>query len=98
MEEAAQDGIILEVNNAYKDASLAEIKVAKTDEALVTTKEWLRMEQLDYDFGIGEVKDLIDAMKMELELRLKYIENVFEFNSSVTKLNKTAGLPLFRKE
>ena len=94
LKEAASDGVILEVNEAYKNASIAEVKVDKTDEALVTAKEWLRMEQLDYDFGIGEVKDLIDAMKTELELRLKEKEYIFEFNSAVAKLNKSAGLPL----
>jgi hypothetical protein len=52
------------------------------------------MEQQDYDFGIGEVKDLIDAMKMELELRLKEKESIFEFNTSMAKLNNAAGIPL----
>lgn len=91
---AAKDGILLEVNQAYQKAAVAEVKVSKTDEALLTTKQWLRMEQQDYDFGIGEVKDLIDAMKMELELRLKEKESIFEFNTSMAKLNNAAGIPL----
>lgn len=94
LSEAAKDGILLEVNQAYQKASVAEVKVQKTDEALLTTKRWLRMEQQDYDFGIGEVKDLIDAMKMELELRLKEKESIFEFNTSMAKLNNAAGIPL----
>ena len=94
LRQAAHDGIILQVIEAYKNATIDETRVQKTNEALVTTKEWLTMEQLDYDFGIGEVKDLIDAMKMELELRLKEKESIFDFNSSVVKLNISAGLPL----
>ncbi|HCT52732.1 MAG TPA: TolC family protein, partial [Balneola sp.] len=94
LSEAAKDGILLEVNQAYQKAAVAEVKVDKTDEALLTTKQWLRMEQQDYDFGIGEVKDLIDAMKMELELRLKEKESIFEFNTSMAKLNNAAGIPL----
>jgi outer membrane protein len=94
LSEAAKDGILLEVNQAYQKAAVAEVKVVKTDEALLTTKQWLRMEQQDYDFGIGEVKDLIDAMKMELELRLKEKESIFEFNTSLAKLNNAAGIPL----
>lgn len=94
LELAAKDGIILEVNQAYQQASIAEVKVKKTDEALLTTKRWLRMEQQDYDFGIGEVKDLIDAMKMELELRLQEKESIFEYNISLAKLNNAAGIPL----
>jgi outer membrane protein TolC len=92
--EAAKDGILLQVNNNYKTAALADVKVKQTDEALVTSKRWLRQEQLDYDFGMGEVKDLIDAMKKELELKFKLKQRIFEYNSSLAKLNKSAGIPL----
>lgn len=94
IKEAMQDGIILEVNEAYRNASLAEVKVEKTDEALLIAKEWLRMEQLDYDLGFGESKDLVDAVRQELELRLAEKQYIFEFNSAMAKLNKSAGLPL----
>lgn len=96
IKEAMQDGIILELNEAYKNASTAKVKVEKTDEALQIAKEWLRMEQLDYDLGFGESKDLVDAVRQELELRLSEIETIFEFNSALAKLNKSAGLPLNR--
>lgn len=93
-QDAAKDGIILEVNNNYKAAALSNVKIEKTDEALITSKRWLRQEQLDYDFGMGDVKDLIDAMKKELELKLQLKERTFEYNSSLAKLNKSAGIPL----
>ncbi len=96
LKEAMQDGIILEVNEAYRNAALAEVKVEKTDEALQIAKEWLRMEQLDYDLGFGESKDLVDAVRQELELRLSEMESIFEFNTAIAKLNKSAGLPLTR--
>lgn len=96
LKDAMQDGIILEVNEAYRNAALAEVTVEKTDEALQIAKEWLRMEQLDYDLGFGESKDLVDAVRQELELRLSGMESIFEFNSAIAKLNKSAGLPLTR--
>ncbi len=92
--DAAKDGIMLEVNQNYQSAALANVKVEQTDNALVTSKKWLRQEELDYDFGMGDVKDLIDAMKKELELKLKLKQRIFEFNSSLAKLNKSAGIPL----
>ncbi len=61
---------------------------------MVTSKRWLRQEQLDYDFGMGDVKDLIDAMRKELELKLQLKERTFEYNASLAKLNKSAGIPL----
>lgn len=92
--DAAQDGILLEVNNNYRTASLANVKVEQTDNALVTSKRWLRQEQLDYDFGMGDTQDLIDAMRKELELKLQLKQYIFEYNSSLAKLNKSAGIPL----
>lgn len=96
LKEAALDGIILELNDAYKNASLSKIRVDKTDEALVTGKKWLRQEQLDYDFGIGDTKDLIDAMQKELELRVELQRRIFEFNNNMAELYRTAGLPLMQ--
>jgi len=85
---------VLEINQAYKDASLSNAKVEKTDEALVTSKKWLRQEQLDYDFGMGDTKDLIDAMQKELELRVQLKRDVFEFNNNMAELYRKAGLPI----
>ncbi len=94
LEDAATDGIILELNEAYRTAAIAKAKVERTDEALQIAKEWLRAEQLDYDLGFGDSKDLIDAVRQELELRLVEKQSIFEFNTALVKLNKSAGLPL----
>ncbi|MGD8747877.1 MAG: TolC family protein [Balneolaceae bacterium] len=94
LKDAAVDGIVLDINEAYKNAALSKVKVDKTDEALVTSKKWLRQEQLDYDFGIGETKDLIDAMKKELELRVQLKRETFEFNKNMAELYRKAGLPI----
>lgn len=94
LKEAAVDGIVLEINEAYKEASLSRIKVNKTDDALVTSKKWLRQEQLDYDFGTGETKDLIDAMKKELELRVRLKREIFQFNTNMAELYRKSGLPI----
>lgn len=94
LKEAAVDGIELEINEAFKEASLSKLKIEKTDEALVTAKEWLRQEQLDYDFGIGDTKDLIDAVQKELELRVQLKREVFELNNNMAELHRKAGLPV----
>ena len=96
LKDAAVDGIVLEINDAYKNASLSKIKVEKTDEALVTSKKWLRQEQLDYDFGIGDTKDLIDAMQKELELRVKLNREVFEFNKNMAELYRKSGISIMQ--
>lgn len=90
--QAAIDGIVLQINEKYKEASVSKIKVEKTDEALVTSKKWLRQEQLDYDFGMNNTKDLIDAIQKELELKVKYKREIFNFNQDMAELFKASDL------
>ena len=95
LRSAAVDGIVLDVNEKYKDASLSKVKIDKTDEALVTSKKWLRQEQLDYDFGIGDTKDLIDAMQKELELRVQLKRDIFNFNKDMAELYRASGIDIY---
>ena len=85
---------MIELNDSYRVAAISKVKVERTEEALKIAKEWLRAEQLDFDLGFGDSKDLIDAVRQELELRLEVKQSIFEFNQSMLKLNKSAGLPL----
>lgn len=94
LKDAAVDGIVLEINDKYKNASLSKIKVERTDEALVTSKKWLRQEQLDYDFGMGDTKDLIDAMQKELELKVQLKREIFEFNKNMAELYRASGMDI----
>lgn len=91
---AAQDGIILELNNIYKEALVAESKVKQIDEALTRTKNWVRHEQLNYDIGFGNSENLIEAIRKELELRVQLKQNIFELNKKIAELYKAAGLPV----
>lgn len=94
LKEAAVDGIVLELNEIYKQTAVSKVRVERTDEALVTSKKWLRQEQLDYDFGIGETRDLIEAVQNEFELRVQLRQEIFEFNQNMAELYRTAGLPI----
>src|SRR5699024_7005808 len=94
LKEAAVDGIVLEVSDKYKNARLSKTKIGKINEALVTSKKWVRQEQLEYDFGIGETKDLLDAIRKELELRVRYKQQIFEFNQDMAELFNAAGITL----
>lgn len=92
--DAAVQGIILQINEKYKDASLAKIKIEKTDDALSTARKWVRQEQLDYDFDIGDPKDLIDAIKKELQLKVQHKQFIFNFNKDMAELFNSSSLPV----
>ncbi len=91
LKHALSDAIILEISENYQDAVVAETRVRQLEEALKTTREWVRHEQLNYDFGIGEVEDLIDAVRKELELRVELKESIYDLNNKLAKLANAAG-------
>ena len=94
LKRALTDGIILELNNAYKEAVIADTKVKQTDVALTKSKKWVRHEQLNYDIGFGNSENLIDAIRQELELRVTLKQSVFELNKKIATLHKASGLTI----
>ena len=94
LQDALSDGIALELNEAYQDAVIAESKVRNLENALRTTRQWVRQEQLNYDFGMGEVEDLVDSVVKELELRVELKQSVFEMNKRVARLYMVSGMPI----
>lgn len=94
LRDALTDGIMLELNEHYMEAVVADTKVNQIEEALVTTRNWVRHEQLNYDYGFGDVEDLVDSVRKELELRVSLKQSIFEMNKKVAALYNASGLPL----
>lgn len=94
LHKAVSDGIILELNESYREAVIAETKVRHTRESLAIARNWVRNEQLNYDIGFGDVEDLLDAVSKELELRLQLNQNIFNLNVKIATLLKTGGIPV----
>lgn len=92
LKDALMDGIYLELNETYRQASVAEVRANQTDEALSTARNWVRHEQLNYDIGFGDVEELLNAMQKELELRVELKQNVFDLNKKVAELYRASGI------
>lgn len=94
LKDALTDGIVLELTEDYMEAVVAESRVTQTEEALVTARNWVRHEQLNYDYGFGNAEDLLDAIRNELELRVTLRQNIFDLNRQIATLYNSAGLPV----
>lgn len=92
--DAIVQGITLQINNRYKTAKIAENTYEKTGDALQTSKEWLRQEQINYDLGIGEMKNLLDAVKTNLQLEADYRQKIYNYNLDMAKLYEASGISL----
>jgi outer membrane protein len=88
---AIGQALMIEVANTVKDYTLAKNKKEKLADALQTSKEWLRKEQIDYDLGLGELKNLVEALKTNLELDAEYKQAVFDFTVKGAAVLKASG-------
>ncbi|MDG5766515.1 TolC family protein [Balneolales bacterium ANBcel1] len=93
--DAATDGIRLELGDRYRDARVTESRRRSKSNALDLSNEWLRTEQIDFDLGFGDIKNLVDAVKKKMELEVEVTELTFNLNMRVARLHRAAGLPLF---
>jgi outer membrane protein TolC len=94
LQDAVNDGIVIELNDKYQKAAVAEVKVEQTRRALSTARNWVRNEQLDYDLGFGDVENLLEAVQKELELRVQLKQSIFDLNKKVAALYRASGLPV----
>lgn len=89
--ELAQSGAVLEVKEAYLDLQSAQHEIERSEEAGKLSRQLLFLTQSNFDIGLAEPKDLIDALKSFLETRGKYFEAVFNYNVTVAKLDQRVG-------
>ena len=89
--DAAEALIAVEVEEAYRNARIAQQRMQSLDESVRTTREWLRTEQINFDLDLGNPQDLVDAVQANLETRASYYEAVQRYNIAVMRLLRTAG-------
>jgi outer membrane protein TolC len=91
---AIVNAVMLDANDKHRQVSLAAERLKTSTEARQVSKEWLRQEQINYDLGLGIVKNLVDAVKSNLELEVQYLQRVYEYNLSVGRLKQASGFPV----
>jgi outer membrane protein TolC len=92
--DAIVTGVSLEVNDKYNKVIVQQKNLTTTSNALQISKEWLQQEQIDYDLGLGDIKDLVDAVKSTLELEVRYQRSIYELNVSIARLRNASGLKI----
>ena len=96
--EAAEQLVLFEVEQAYRQLRIAEAALAARDETVAITGEWLRTEQINFDLALGDVDDLIAAVRADLEGRAARLDAVKTYNVAVLRLLHAAGVLAERVE
>ena len=88
---AAEELVLYSVEEAYRNVTIAESALAAQDSSLAISKEWLRVETINFDLDLGSTENLIDAVQANLELEARYLEAVQAFNRAVLGLQHALG-------
>ncbi len=96
--DGAHQLILFEVEKAYRDLIVAQAALAAQDSSLAISKEWLRVEYINFDLDLGDTENLIKAVQANLELEARYYEAVHRYNMAVLRLMDAVGTLVRRVE
>ncbi len=89
---AAEQGILAELEQSWRKVIMQEAALAAMDSSLAVSKEWLRVEQINFDLDLGDTENLVKAVQANLTLEAEYYEAVSRYNMAILKLLADAGL------
>lgn len=90
-QEGAQQLILFQVEEAYRNLLIARAALDAQTEALTISREWLRLEQINFDLDLGDTENLVDAVRAQLEQEARYYESVQRYNLAVLELLHATG-------
>lgn len=91
LQASAEEGIPLQVQKAYGELVEAKRNVQVLDRAWENAKKWVVTALANSDLGIGETKDLADAILAMAKTRAEYFQAVFNYQMGVARLDNAAG-------
>ncbi|MCZ6635532.1 MAG: TolC family protein [bacterium] len=87
----ADKGFGLEIEEVYRDLLEAKANIAAAQKARRATRRWFFSARDGFNSGLGEAKEMIDAVKEYSIIRAKYHAEVYHFNRAWARLQKVTG-------
>jgi outer membrane protein TolC len=94
LQTLAHEGIPLQVQKAYGELREAEKNVAALDRANDYARKWVVSALANNDLGIGDTKDLADAVLAMAKSHADYLQAVFNYHMGLARLENAAGRDL----
>lgn len=88
----AEDGIPLQVREAYGAVVEAKRNAQAFDEAYQNAKKWLVASSSNVDLGVGEPRDLADSVVAYAKTRGEYLQALYAYVFGLEQLSHAAGL------
>jgi len=90
----AEEGIPFEVRKVYRELDQAERDIQATESACRNAKRWLVSATSNFEMGIGEAKDVADAIEMYALTRADYLKALYNERLAVANLYHVTGMDL----
>lgn len=88
----ALTGMDFEIRAVYAELEEAKRRLAATDHGQHTARGWLTAVKQTLDLGTADPRDLADAARRYVELRLRYLLAIVDVNISSARLKRVSGL------
>ncbi len=87
----AEDGITLEVENAYLQAKVAERNIATAKSALAQARENWRMTKLQFQQQVATSTDVLDARTFHSQADSNYLQALYGYMIAIADLERAVG-------
>ena len=87
----ADQGIPFQVRQAYLEMEQHRDNIEATKGGFRNGRKWLVAALSNFDLGVGEGKDVADAVVAYAKLRASYLQSVYEYNLALAKLDHASG-------
>jgi len=93
----AEKGIPLQVRKVYLDLKEAKSNIIATEMAYKNAKKWLVTALANFDMGIGEAKEIADAVQMYALAKADYLRSIYNEKMAYANLYKVTGMDIMEK-
>lgn len=94
----AEQGIPVQITKAYLEYLEATKTAKDLEEAFKNAKKWFIAADANLDMGIGEIKDLADAVLAYANTRINYLKALFNQKIAIANLMHASGLDKEERE
>jgi outer membrane protein TolC len=88
----AEQGIPIQITKAYLEYLEASKTAKDMEEAYQNAKKWLVVADANFDMGIGEIKDLADAVLTYATTRVNHLKALYSQKIAIATLLQASGL------
>ncbi len=90
-QQAAQSGILLDVEKAYKEAAEKYEVLGLASQARKNGRALATTSAASFQLGLGEAKDVFEALRIYAESAANYYLAVKDYNVAVAELERATG-------